>query len=167
MDMNVLFRTTVLSLALFGAASSAQAATDQTSFAVKLTVTSTCDISTVPATDIEFGSHSSTTTSVNSTGSLTVNCTNGTPYTIALDAGANDDSGTRRMVGQDAANSGVYVPYELYKNSARTEVWNDGSGTYTGTGTGGNETVPIYASVASMNVTAGDYLDTVTAFITY
>lgn len=165
--MSILLRTTALTIALFGAATGVQAASDQTSFAVKLTVTSTCDISTVPATDIEFGSHSSTSTNINSTGSLTVNCTNGTPYTIALNSGVNDDGGTRRMVGQDSFNSSVYVPYELYKNSARTEVWNDSSGTYAGTGSGANENVPVYASVASMNVAAGDYLDTVTAFITY
>ncbi|MCU6243785.1 spore coat U domain-containing protein [Enterobacter kobei] len=165
--MKGFLRTAALNLVLFGATTGAQAASDQTSFAVKLTVTSTCDINTVPATDIEFGSHSSTSTNINSTGSLTVNCTIGTPYTIALDSGVNNNGSIRRMAGQDSFNSGVYVPYELYKNSARTEVWNDGSGTYAGTGTGANESVPVYASVASMNVAAGDYLDTVTAFITY
>lgn len=165
--MKILLRTATITLALFGAISGTQAATDSTSFNVKLTVTSTCDISTVPATDIEFGSHSSTSTNLDTTGALTVNCTNGTPYTIGLNDGIHDSSGVRRMAGQDANNTGVYVPYQLYTDSGRTAVWNSDTSTYGGTGSGSNQAVTIYARVASANFTAGDYLDTVTATITY
>lgn len=165
--MNTLFRTATLALAIMGTFSVAHAASDSTSFAVKLTVTSTCDISSVPATDIDFSSHSSTATNVDSTGTLTVNCTNGTPYTIGLNDGAHENNGSRHMAGQDAQNTGVYVPYQLYTDSGRSVAWNDTSNTYGGTGTGAEQALTVYARVAAMNVSAGDYLDTVTATITY
>lgn len=165
--MKSLVSTTAVILALFGTINSAEAANDSTSFAVKLTVTSTCDISSVPATDIDFNSNTSKATNVDSTGTLTVNCTSGTPYTIGLTEGSNDDNGTRRMVGQDSNNAGVFVPYQLYTNSSRSTPWNNDTNVYGGTGTGGDQAVTVYARVASMNVAAGDYLDTVTATITY
>lgn len=165
--MNTFIRKAATSLALMIATFAAHAATDNTSFAVKLTVTSTCDISSVPATDIDFSSHNSTATNVDSTGKLTVNCTNGTPYTIGLDDGAHENNGSRRMAGQDTQNTGVYVPYQLFTDSGRSIPWNNTSSTYGGTGTGAAQELTVYARVVAMNVSAGDYLDTVIATITY
>ncbi|EKS6646005.1 spore coat protein U domain-containing protein [Enterobacter hormaechei] len=144
------------------------AATDSTSFQVKLTVTSTCDIHSVAATDVDFASHVSTDTDMTAQGGLTVNCTNGTPYNIGLDKGGNYASGHRNM--KNAATSAL-VGYELFRDSAMGEAWGNTVGTDTleGTGTGGNQALPVYGKVitAGANLKAGDYVDDVTATVTY
>jgi spore coat protein U-like protein len=67
----------------------------------------------------------------------------------------------------------VAVPYQLYKASGRTaaDIWGTttgGSGNVlSGTGTGGNQNVPVYGRVPSANFAAGTYSDTVVATVTY
>ncbi|WP_235424302.1 Csu type fimbrial protein [Citrobacter koseri] len=138
---------------------------DSTSFAVRLTITPTCTISAVPADDVDFGSHSSASGSLTAQGGLTANCTNGTDYEITLDNGSHFNAGSRRMAGQDTTNDGEYVPYSLYTDAARNTLWDDNA--LSGTGTGSNQLIPLYASISSANFKAGNYLDTVTATVTY
>lgn len=141
---------------------------DSQQFQVKLTVTSTCDIHSQAATDVDFGSHTSTESNITATGGLTVNCTRGTPYAIALDNGENYGSGHRSM--KNAAN-GDLVGYMLYQDAARTNAWGSTEGTDTlqGTGTGLDVAVPVYGTVltAGTNLQSGDYVDNVTATVTY
>lgn len=143
----------------------ASASTDTTTFNVKVTITSTCDIHTTAATDVNFGTVSSTGTSIDQAGSLTANCTPGTTYTIALDNGVNALAGQRRMIN----GTTNYVAYNLYQDTARTTVWGstDGTSTYAGTGTGANQAIPVYGRIPSANSPAGSYTDTVTATVTY
>lgn len=153
-------------------------AADTTTFNVKLIITKACTITAAAATDVDFGSSlADATTELNAQGSVTARCSATTPYTIALNAGANastaNDVTTRRMKNTDAAvTTNNYVAYQLYSDSGRTAVWGATTGTNTqaGTGTGANQVYPVYGRVAdpsANNATPGNYQDTVTATITY
>ncbi len=165
--MNAL-KTRLLAAALLasGIATSAQAA-ETTTFDVTITITATCDIEAAAATDVNFGSTVSTAVNVDSAGSLTVNCTPGTAYNIALDNGQNGaDVDTRAM-----SNGTVEVPYQLYRQAARGpgDVWGStvGTNTLAGTGTGANVGYPVYGRVPSANFPADTYDDVVTATVIY
>lgn len=173
---NRVSRAALLSLALAGmtGAGMAQAATDSTTFKVKLTVTESCVIGATAPTDVTFANQARTTAaiSLDATGTLNVNCTNGTAYTIGLNGGINTTgtiaapvAGNRRMKHSTTAN---YVGYELYQNTGRTTFWGNTTGSWlAGVGTGVSVAVPVYGRVVSANVIAGAYEDTVTATITY
>lgn len=171
------FRTALSCLALAGLAAPALAA-DTTTFNVRIIITKACTITAATATDVDFGSVLSTsTTATNAQGSITAQCTAQTPYTIALNAGANpgtaNDVTTRRMKHVDGTlTANNFVGYQLFSNSTRTQVWGSTSGTNTvaGVGNGANQPYPVYGQVANPsvnNAATGNYLDTVTATITY
>ena len=145
----------------------AQADTDTQSFKVKLTVTSTCDIHTTDATDVDFGSHKSTEATATASGALTVNCTSETPYQIGLDEGANHDGSSRNM----KSAAGDVVAYTLWKDAGRTQAWGSvaNSDTLAGVGTGAAQVIPVYGKVniSGQNLKAASYEDTVTATVTY
>ena len=64
-------------------------------------------------------------------------------------------------------NAGTnYVPYELYRNSARTQVWGQTIGTDTASGTG-TTTYQVYGRVPSLAYPAGNYSDTVLVTVDY
>lgn len=147
----------------------AYAQTDSRTFNVKIQITSVCDIQTAP-TDVDFGSVNSTQTSINSTGTLNVRCTSGTPYNIALNAGSGSGATvTSRTMGSADAGNTARVPYALYRNSARTQNWGStiGSDTQAGTGNGAVQPLVVYGQVASTNYPAGSYSDVVTATVTW
>lgn len=151
------------------ATGAASAATDTTSFNVKIVITSTCDIHTVAATDVDFGSRPSSATNVDSQGALNLSCTPGTAYTVALDNGQNGtDVNSRKM-----ANGANLVPYQLYRAAARGagDVWGSttgaGGNVLAGSGTGSPVSIPVYGRVPSTNFPAGSYNDVVTATVTY
>jgi spore coat protein U-like protein len=159
------------SLLTAGISGTALAATDTVQFQVRLVITESCDIQTVAATDMDFLTHArSEHGPVDAEGSLVVNCSAGTPYTIGLDAGANSTTATasadnRRMI----SDNGDFLPYGLYRDAGRTLFWGDviGADTLAGTGSGSAESIPVYGRVLSINAPAGTYADTVTATITY
>lgn len=163
--MNTLKSTLALAIALAaGVAANAQA--DTTTFDVKITITESCTISDTAATDVEFGTHaSSAAANIDAQGTLVVNCTPNTDYDIALDNGQHYDT-DRRMEGQ-----GYFVPYALYRDASRDQAWGAtiGTDTLAGTGTGANQSIPVYGRVAAgaTNVPAGNYSDTVTATVTF
>ena len=162
-----LIKTSLLALviAAAGTALPAQAATDTTTFNVKIVITESCDIHTTAATDVDFGSHArSTTAQQAATGTLTVNCTDGTPYNIGLDNGSNF-SGTRRM--SDGGTN--YLGYGLFRDSAHSLAWGTtiGTNTLTGTGTAANQVISVYGQTVDTNAPAGSYSDIVTASVTY
>lgn len=151
------------------AAGAASAATDTTTFNVKIVITSSCDIHTVAATDVDFGSQPSTATNVDNQGALNLSCTPGTAYTVALDNGQNGtDVNSRKM-----ANGADLVPYQLYRLAARGagDVWGSttgaGGNVLAGSGTGSTVSIPVYGRVPSANFPAGSYNDVITATVTY
>ncbi|MGE8225846.1 MAG: spore coat U domain-containing protein [Stenotrophomonas sp.] len=166
-----------LALATLLATGSATAA-DTTNFNVVLIVTKACTITAAAATNVDFTSAASTTaTPISGQGSVTAQCSALTPYTIALNAGANPstagDVNTRRMKNTDAAvTTNNYVGYQLYRDAGHTQIWGLTAGTNTqaGIGTGAAVAYPVYGQIANLstnNPAAGNYLDTVTATITY
>ena len=155
-------------------AAQAQAATDATTFNVKLTVTESCFISTTAPTDVNFGTQARTATaiSLDAAGALNVNCTTGTAYNIGLNGGTNTSgaiaapvAGNRRMRLGATTN---YVGYELYQNTARTTFWGNATGSWLGgTGTGASVAIPVYGRVVAANAPAGAYADVITATVNY
>jgi spore coat protein U-like protein len=157
-----------LSTMLLGAGQ-AMATTAANTFQVQATVTSAC---TVAGSTMNFGSSIdplAAATPLDATSTLSVQCTNTTPYTVALNAGANAGGAsnftTRTM--KSGANSLVY---QLYLDAGRSSVWGDGiaSSTHAGTGTGSSQSLTIYGRLPSLaNVVPGSYTDTVTVTISY
>ncbi|MDQ8038587.1 MAG: spore coat U domain-containing protein [Pedobacter sp.] len=153
----------LLPLASLGLLGNAHAATDTTTFNVTITITESCDIHTVAATDVDFGSvvRSSAAVSESASGNLVVNCSDGTPYTIGLNNGGNY-SGSRRMT--DGTN---FVSYGLFRDNAHSNPWGNTTDLLSGTGDGTDQNIPVYGLVTSVNVPAGTYNDIVTATVTY
>lgn len=136
------------------------AASGTSSFDVSIQVLATCSIS---ASNMTFSSITTGTTSnTDATSSLTVNCSNGTPYTIALGNG-NNYSGGRRMT-----NGTTNINYYLYSDSGRSTQWNSAS-TQTGTGSGSDQNFNIYGRIPSGQSVpfTGAYSDTIIATVTY
>lgn len=163
------FKLLALSAMLaLGFGSAAHAATATTNFQVNITITNACDAASLAATDVNFGSHSFLDSNIVASSNLSVKCTTGAAYKIALNAGANasapGDTTTRRMT--DGTN---FVPYNLFSDSAYSASWGDtdATGQVAATGTGAVQTFPIYGKALPGNVPAGNYSDTVQATVTY
>lgn len=148
--------TMALTVGLFAANSSVVAATDTTSFKVKITVQESCKFTN--AKDISFDVLDRST-NVNKTadGQLDITCTLGTPYKVAL-------AGNGKMIKTGSSSS---IAYNLYQDSNNTVVW-DQQTLLSNTGDGASQKLPVYAKLSgNTNVEAGDYLDTVVATVTY
>ncbi len=139
----------------------AQAQTTATSqFNAQITIQAQCVVSS-PNT-LDFGSSGLLNGNVDAQMNFTVECTNGTAYTIAMNDGANAAGTQNRM-----ANGGQFVNYELYTDSNRTTVW-DSTSTVSGTGTGDPITHTVFGRVPAQTTPApGTYTDTVTITVSY
>ena len=140
----------------------AVAATTTASLTVTASVAATCLIS---ATDMAFGVYGGFVT--NATSSISVTCTNTTPYNVGLDGGTapGGHPQNRRMRGP-----GGSLSYSLFRDSARTLIWGEtiGTNTVNGTGTGSAQLLTVYGQIpAGQAIAPGGYLDTITATITY
>lgn len=134
----------------------------QPTFTVEATVNRSC---TVSATNINFGTRSDLLTNADATGTLTINCTVGLPYSIALNGGLSNAQPTQRRMTLGSSA----VIYGLYSNSARTVPWGNAANQIVpGTGTGAAQNVTIYGRVAPQATPArGTYTDTVVVTINY
>ncbi|MCA0401383.1 MAG: spore coat U domain-containing protein [Proteobacteria bacterium] len=146
-------------------AGNAHAATATGNLNVSITITASCSV--VSATNLDFGSTSTIGANIDQTSTLTVNCTNSTPYTVALSAGGGAGA---TVASRKLTSGGNTLNYSLYRDAARTQLWGVTTGTDTaaGTGTGANQTMTIYGRVPSQaSPVPGAYTDTVTVTITY
>lgn len=112
-----------------------------------------------------------------STGSLVLNCTKNAAVTIDLNQGANATGTTpnfvRNMLG--ARTTPDKLAYQIYSDSAFSVIWGTTSGgtspvsvTGLGPGVGNQLTEPLYIEIPKgQNVASDNYVDTVTATITY
>jgi spore coat protein U-like protein len=152
------------------AAGTTPATTANSSFQVNASVASVCYVS---GTTLSFGSNLDPvngTVPVDATSTLSVQCTNTTGWSVALDAGTN--AGGPAAFGSRAIKNGSQtLAYQLYTNAGRTTVWGDGSGgsaPVTGTGTGSTQSLTVYGRLPSLTgAIPGSYTDTVTVTITY
>ncbi len=150
-----------------GFAQSANAATATTTFAVTASVTANCTISASP---LAFGAYTGAV--VNNQTTLSVTCTNTTPYSVGLSAGTSTGAtvSTRKMTG--AASTANLLNYSLFRDSGRTLNWGvTTTGTpdvQPGTGNGTAQSITVYGQVpAGQNVAPDNYSDTITATVNY
>ena len=155
---------TVLGLLTLGLAPlPADAATTTTTFGVTAGVAATCLVS---ATALGFGSYTGVVDPASSTVSVT--CTNTTPYTVGLSAGLATGATVtaRSMTGPASALLG----YGLFQDAGHTLNWGQTAGTDTvaGIGNGAAQPITVYGQIpASELVAPGAYADTITATVTY
>jgi len=144
----------------------AMASQASTTIAVSATVNKSCTIS---ATGLAFAAYQDAQTSTDTgTATLSIICTNTTPYTVALDKGTTT-GGT--VSARLMTNGTTTLAYDLYTTAAATTVWGDGTtgtSTESGTGSGATQTLTVYGQIAAgLDPAPGSYTDTVTATVTY
>jgi spore coat protein U-like protein len=142
------------------------------------TETATLDVSvnkvvacTVSTTAVNFGDTDGTTM-LYADGDVTVNCTPGAPYNIALDAGQNYDTALGRILSYGVNT----ISYGLTQDPGYQTQWGDSdfANTFdegssladTGDGTDQPHTVYGYVGTGN-NVPAGTYTDVVTVTVYY
>lgn len=144
----------------------ASAATASTTFLVNTTVLTSCTVTALP---LAFTTYNPTTaTPTDTTTTMAVLCTSGTPYTVALNKGTNGAATTARKMILTGGTD--LLPYELYTNTGRTTNWGntDSSDTMAGSASGILQTLTVYGRIpAGATVPAGVYTDTVTVSINY
>lgn len=148
----------LLALAALSVFAAARSATTQSSINVSASVSGTCAIS---STALSFGLYSPGAT-LSDAGVLTVRCTNGIPFSIALGDGQGVGGG-RRMTGL----GGATLPYEVYLDSGQSRRWDAESNTRAGVGTGGDQPFSLFGHIPPSPAAAGEYEDTVTVSLTY
>lgn len=119
----------------------------------------------VSATPVSFGGYDSGTPSpLEATGGMDITCDASAPFTLRLDPGQNSGGGfnPRRLKSITSADT---LSYNLYRDSARVEVWGDGtSSTFVkqGVGTGAQENFIIYGRIPGGQIIPGGlYTDAV------
>lgn len=108
-------------------------------------------------------------------GAVNTTCNYGTPYSIYLGDGNNRISGGFRRMSN--GNNG-FIPYQLYKDSSYSTVWDatggvtnvGGAGGVSKTGTSSAQSTPVYGKIpqgTSISSTPGNYSDSVVVTVTY
>lgn len=144
---------------------SANATTRTTTFTVTLNIVADCSIT---ATNLAFGSAGLITANIDQTTTLSVLCTPSTAYNVGLDAGSTASSTTaaRLLAGPSSSTIG----FQLYRDSARTQVWGVtvGTDTQSATATGLAQAITVYGRVPPQAApAAGAYTSTITATVTF
>jgi spore coat protein U-like protein len=144
------------------------AATISTTFNVTATIQSTC--STVTASNLVFGNYDPFAASAtDQTNVVQVTCTNGTPYTIALNSGSTSGA---TIANRLMANGPNTLNYNIYTTNARTTIWGDGTSssvTQAGTGNGTAQSYTAYGRIPAGQTAkpTGNYSDTVHVTVTF
>ncbi len=152
--------------AALGLSAPAMAAVATGTLGVQIQITAECRV--VSANTLDFGSHGLLVANVDSTSALTIQCTNGTPYTVGLGlgAGAGATLAARKMTGP----GGATVDYTLWKDAAYTAPWGNAlpAELVSGTGNGASQAITVYGRVPTQTTPAvGTYTDTVAIEVTY
>jgi spore coat protein U-like protein len=145
----------------------AHAGTDTDTFTVSANVISTCDII---ANDLEFGDYNPVTAAnLDAATTLSLTCTNGTAYNVALNIGTGTGASTATRY---MANGGGtdFLGYTLYRNAGRTQLWGStiGADTLSGTGSGAAANIDVFARIPmNQAVPSGEYTDTITVTVSW
>lgn len=128
------------------------------------TVISNCNVS---ATSVNFGATSVLASTIDATGTLTVQCSPALPYTVSLSGGnAGATDATQRKMSFGAQQ----VTYGLYRNSARTLPWGatPGVNTASGNGSGIAQNLTVFGRIApQVTPQPGSYSDVIVATVAY
>ena len=138
-------------------------------FEARLIIKADCKFTSAVGPALDFGSKGLLDTAISQSTTLEVECSNTTPYSIALNAGsvAGSTTAERLMLGSDAATK---IKYQLYQDAAHTVVWGDtkNSDTLDKTGNGIAQSYTVYGNVPVQDTPApGTYESLVTATITF
>ena len=134
-------------------------------FDAQLTIIADC---TIAANNLNFGSSQGVlATAVTANTTLSVTCTNTTPYNLGLSAGTGTgSSGTTRYLSGTGGNTST-VAFNLFQTAGAT-VWGNTQGTNTqsGTGTGAAQTITVYGQIPVQATPQPDsYTSTITATV--
>jgi len=153
---------------LLAVAGAAQADSKNASFTVSATVAKSCAIG---AGNLDMAVWSGAN-DLTGTSNVSVKCSTGTAYTVALSTGASSSFTDRKLV-----NGTDLLSYNLYRDPGLTEIWGDGlNGTFTVGGIGSgmadaqNRAIPVHAKILEADLLAakpGTYSNTITATVTY
>jgi spore coat protein U-like protein len=144
----------------------AWSATATGSLSVTGSITATCQVN---ASSLAFGAYNPIlNANLDVTGTVSVTCTNATPYNVGLNAG----TGTGATITNRKMTSGANtLTYQVFRDAARTQNWGNtvGTDTVVGTGSGAAQPITAYGRIVLGQTTAkvGNYTDTVTVTITY
>lgn len=121
----------------------------------------------VQSAALPFGVYNSNAIQQNA--QIGVTCSNGTSYTVSLDAGTGTGSSTasRKLATSDGSST---LNYALYQDAARTKSWGNANGTDTisGVGSGIAQNIPVYGYIPSGQASrAGTYSDVVAITLSY
>jgi spore coat protein U-like protein len=142
------------------------ATTATSTFTVSITLVATCTVNS--ASTLNFGnSVGILNVNVDQTSTISVTCSDTTPYDVGLDAGTASGATvtTRKMT-----SGGATVSYALYSNNGRTTNWGNtvSTDTVTATGNGNAQSYTVYGRVPPQTTPApGTYTDTITVTVTY
>ncbi|CAJ0781238.1 hypothetical protein LMG18090_01293 [Ralstonia mannitolilytica] len=137
------------------------------SLSVSANLISDCLIS---ATNMNFGTSGLLNSALTATSAITVNCTNQSPWTLALSAGSGSGATMSNRLLTRSGGSQT-VGYNLFTSARYSSVWGDGTSgtaTVTGTGTGVSQVSTVYGRVpAQTTPQAGTYTDTIIVTVSY
>lgn len=125
-----------------------------------------CSINVTP---MNFGGlNTNTRAATNSRANLSVSCDSPAAFLVRLDAGQNGTGSfqTRKM---RLIGSSETMDYNLFADSARTQVWGDGTGgsrVVSGSSSVRIQNLPIYGRIfGGQNLRPGSYTDTITVIV--
>ena len=131
---------------------------------VNATLTTLCAVS---ALAVDFLSQGLLSVKIDAVSTLSVTCSNGSPYSIALSLGTG--TGVTLPTARKMTKGAETVTYGLYSDSARSVAWGIGAGqTVSGTGNGLTQSISIYGRVPPQATPSpGAYADTIVVTLTY
>lgn len=161
--------TATLAAAALAAGVAQAVSTTTTNFAVTATVLSTCSATAVP---LAFPNYTPGGGTLTGSTTISVKCTNNTPFTVSLNAGSAAGTFAQRLM-TSGANT---LQYNLYTTSSLGTVFGDGtpgSATVPGTGLGVATAAAVQVfgqlpdSATNQAAVAGSYSDTIQVTVTY
>ena len=141
-----------------------QAKTTTSTVIARTKVDTACKLQT---TNLQFGSVNFISGQVDASTTMALTCGPAVAYSVAIDNGQNYN-GQRRMVGATFFGQ-LYLPYQLYRNAARTQVWGTTAGTTVNgtTPANGKATLTVYGRLPNSLVLNSVYADTVTVTVNF
>jgi spore coat protein U-like protein len=159
------FLATALTAFFSFAWSDVKAATVTGTFNVQVTIAATCALNS--ASNLNFGTQGVLAANVDQTSTITVTCTNTTPYNIGLDQGVNGGSVTTRQM---KAAGPALINYSLFSDAGRIVNWGQtiGTDTVAATGTGSAQPFTVFGRIPPQpSPLPAVYNDTITVTVTY
>ncbi|HHV69952.1 Csu type fimbrial protein [Brucella intermedia] len=159
-------------LILMGLVPAAHAAQIDGKLQVKVNIGSGCELKSGDKSVLDFGSlndlndkdHDGQTAA---SSGIDIQCSKGIAYRIGLDRGINTSATNERQM----KNGSSLIKYSLYRDSARTQLWEslkDPVSILSGVGTGVLQSYPVYGRIPKQATpAAGAYSDTVTVEVSF